>query len=226
MKYLDIEYNERNHPKTAYPVKLARHLCKRFSLTPSHDVKFLEVGCGRGDFINAFCELGFAAYAIDLADRHEELDQKVKFMTADLNNEAIPMADNSVDVIFSKSVLEHIVDYHHFMAELKRVLKKNGKIIIMTPDWNTTLHLFYDDFTHIHPYTKTSLKNLLLYHDFGNVTAEIFYQLPTVWQNPFTRFFSKSLRVLGPPKKIYRNKFFRWSRELMILAYGEKVENV
>ena len=45
----------------------------------------------------------------------------------------IPEKDNEFDWIFCSEVLEHIEDYNKAIAELYRVLKINGKIIISVP---------------------------------------------------------------------------------------------
>jgi len=42
--------------------------------------------------------------------------------------------DNSFDVVISFQVIEHISDSMAYINELYRVLKRNGKIIIVTPD--------------------------------------------------------------------------------------------
>ena len=92
----------------------------------------------------------------------------------------------------------------------------------MTPDWKSQRHIFYDDFTHVHPYTQISLKDMLKIYNFQNVETETFYQLPVLWKYPWLKIFSKCLQIFGPVKKIYKNKFIRWSRELMILGTGIK----
>jgi ubiquinone/menaquinone biosynthesis C-methylase UbiE len=86
-----------------------------------------------------------------------------------LEKENLPFDDGMIDVVFTKSVIEHIANPFHFISECKRVLKDGGKIIVMSPDWKSTMYLFYEDYTHIRPYTSISLKNLLLSHNFDKV---------------------------------------------------------
>lgn len=48
--------------------------------------------------------------------------------------EDIPLPDNSVDVIVSFETIEHVNDYKKFLKETKRVLKKDGFMVISTPN--------------------------------------------------------------------------------------------
>jgi len=59
-------------------------------------------------------------------------------------------------------------------------------------------------------------------HGFRKSEAELFYQLPVVWKYPALKIISRGLQFLGPVKKIYKNKFIRWSRKLMILGTAIK----
>ncbi|GAH05263.1 unnamed protein product, partial [marine sediment metagenome] len=72
------------------------------------------------------------------------------------------------------------------------------------------------------PYTKIGIEDLFRIYNFKEVKSEIFYQLPVLWKHPWLKIFSKFLQLFGPVKKIHKNKFIRWSRELMILGYGKK----
>ena len=63
--YLEAIYNEKSKPLTEYPKKLINYLIKRFKLEKN---KILELGCGRGDFLNEFEEFGLDAYGVDISN--------------------------------------------------------------------------------------------------------------------------------------------------------------
>ena len=56
-------------------------------------------------------------------------------------------------------------DPSNLLTEAKRVLKPDGYFFIETPNWQYSHKSFFDDYTHVKPYTTTSLKSVLC--DFG-----------------------------------------------------------
>jgi SAM-dependent methyltransferase len=183
-------------------------------------MRLLDIGCGRGDFAEAFEAEGLTVDGVD-REATEGFPSGVHFTRADLT-QPLPYPDNTFDVVFSKSVVEHMLDPERFVRENLRVLKQEGLLICMTPDWKTTLYVFYDDHTHVRPLTVDGMRDLLTISGARNVSSEIFYQLPMLWRHPWLIVFSKLLQVAGPVKKLHKNKFIRWSRELMVLGYAHK----
>jgi cyclopropane fatty-acyl-phospholipid synthase-like methyltransferase len=50
--YISAVYDEKRTPKTDYPSQLIAYLIDRFALKTG--VRFLEIGCGRGDSLLVF----------------------------------------------------------------------------------------------------------------------------------------------------------------------------
>lgn len=224
--YLSVVYDPQRTPKTDYPSKLAQHIIERFRIVAgSH---FLEVGCGRADFLHAFNEAGLVCSGVDREKTSAMLNPNLDIRYCDISRDRLPFPDNSFDVVYHKSVLEHIVDPTHLMRETMRVLKAGAKVVILTPDWHSQMKNFYEDFTHLHPYDKTAVFDLLTLSHFENVIAERFHQLPIIWRYPLFKVLSAMLRRCF---SVYTArwltektgaKFFRWSVELMVLGYAEK----
>ena len=220
--YVSVIYDEKVRPKTGYPNLLAAYLTKRFQLPAGATV--LDAGCGRGDFALAFKKAGLNVIGLDLSPvSGQELDSShITVYQTDVTKDSWPVADHSVDLVFSKSVIEHIHNPEHFMKETYRVLKTGGRVIVMTPDWENQMRTFYDDHTHVQPYTVRSLKKLLLMTGFREAAAEKFYQLPVLWSHPWMKLISRGLQIAFSPNPERKNKFLRWSVELMCLATGIK----
>jgi len=89
----------------------------------------------------------------------------------DFESEELPIQDNSVDVLFSLAVVEHITNIEHFMSECFRVLKPQGIIYLTTPNFRYCFRDFYNDPTHVRPFTDVSLPKMIEYHGFENVEA-------------------------------------------------------
>lgn len=79
----------------------------------------------------------------------------------DLENDPLPGAAATVDFITLNAVFEHLAHPGHLLAEIKRVLKPEGLLFIRTPNWQMDYRNFYNDPTHVKPYTPRSLRSTL-----------------------------------------------------------------
>jgi len=116
----------------------------------------VDVGCGQGDFLIQAKELGINAEGID--DKEFWVTRCVKKGLKAKKGSIfeIPYDDNSVDGVFLQSVLEH-TDPVKSMKEISRVIKNEGIVAISCP---TPEKHFWDDPTHVRPYTIKSLSTL------------------------------------------------------------------
>ncbi|MFH1714217.1 MAG: methyltransferase domain-containing protein [Candidatus Nealsonbacteria bacterium] len=101
--------------------------------------RVLDLGCGNGRFYDVLQEkkidyfgLDFSEELIKMArDRHPQLE----FQVADALN--LPFSDDFFDKVFSIAVLHHIPSNAfrlRFLKEVKRVLKKEGMVILTVWD--------------------------------------------------------------------------------------------
>ena len=216
--YLSVFYNSKNTPETDYPSKFVKYNIERFKL---ENKNLLEIGCGRGDFINEFSKKNLVCYATDkLETAKNNLNSKVLFYQHDMLKEKLPFENNFFDTIYTKSLVEHIDNHEFFFLECKRVLKKNGILITYTPDWESQYLNFFDDLTHIKPFSIISLKNSYEMYGFEDCKVEKFYQLPLVWKFPYLRYLLRIIALLIPIRS--KIKFLRFAKELMLLGFARK----
>lgn len=129
-------------------------------IPPSASV--VDLGCGQGDFLDACRTAGREAQGFDLLERWAAHCRDRGLRAAQGNVlEGIPLADASVDVVFAQSVLEH-VEPTRFLTEIARVLRPGGRAILSAP---TPESQFWDDPTHLRPYTIKAI--VTLYEMFG-----------------------------------------------------------
>lgn len=216
--YLDVRYAESARPYTEYPALLTRYLSEQF-LSGYAGGRLLDLGSGRGEFLHGFAELGFQAMGADRSRPSQPRFSEPVF-EVDYEKQALPLGDASLDVIFNKSVFEHVHDIGRVLGECRRVLVPGGRMISMVPDWTAQFRHFYDDWTHVRPFTLTGLKECLSSHGFRVRTAIRFRQLPLLWERPYLRPLADVATLLPRPFK--RFKFVRFSQEWMLLVVADK----
>jgi len=220
--YVSVTYNEKDKPFTMYPDLLTRHLVRKYDL--SAGMKILDLGCGRGEFLRGFIRSGLHGYGVDQSLIAKSICSEAEILQSDLENEALPYEENTFDIIFSKSVLEHFYYPEKIVTEIYRILKPGGLVITMVPDWAAVYKTFYDeDHTHRTPFTLLSLRNLFIINGFSDVKVEKFRQLPFLWRMPWLSPVSAIVARLTPRALSPYSKIVKFSKEIMLLASCVKI---
>jgi len=122
------------------PTDILRHL----ACFPK-DALILEAGCGTGNVVIPIVAAGYRN--IIGLDFSESAINKArikfpegKFIVGDIKS--LPFEDDKFDFICSLGVIEHFNDPMPLLAEMKRVLKKNGVLYLTTPNKYNFLHTF------------------------------------------------------------------------------------
>jgi len=117
----------------------------------------VDLGAGDGAFVQVARDAGLDATGFDASDG------------LDFERDQLPVRDQSVDVVTGVSVIEHLTNPAVFLAEIFRILRPGGVLLLVAPNWRYSQADFFDDPTHVHPYTPTSLEKVLRYHHFDKV---------------------------------------------------------
>lgn len=220
--YLDVEYNPEKRPLTSYPSKLAKYICMEFELQKGDEI--LEVGSGRSELLEHFKNLGLRTYAIDSSPSAEayakSIGAKFEIFEIGKSDEKSPFEGKKFDIIFSKSFIEHIVEPLEYFNWAYETLKPGGKFINLTPDWEANYKIFFDDITHVKPFSTITLNQALELTNFKNIKVFRFRQLPSTWNSKFMNLLAKISAIFA--RRRTKIKWLRWSRELMIGSIGTK----
>lgn len=117
---------------------------------------FLDLGCGDKHLEKPVVNDNFKYIGLDINDLNFETDD-------------FPLENNSIDIVVGLAVIEHLMNPDKFMQECYRVLKPGGLIFISTPNIQYSIKVFYDDPTHVRPYSPYSLKSLFKMFNFKQV---------------------------------------------------------
>jgi SAM-dependent methyltransferase len=112
-----------------------------------------DLGCGNKPYKNLICSKAENYVGVDWGNTYHNHEMDIQ---ADLNKE-LPIEDEVADTVVSFQVLEHLSEPKVFLRESRRILKKNGNVLITVPfQWHVH-EAPYDYFR----YTPFGLKYLL-----------------------------------------------------------------
>ncbi len=135
--------------------------------------KVLDIGCGSSRIIQDLPNAVALEYNFI---KLRYLKRTNKFLVnADINH--LPLKNESFDTVICSQVIEHIKHNDETFTELSRVLKRNGKLIIGTPDYDTMSWRFWEWIyrkvlskayadEHITHYSQKRLRHVLGKHGF------------------------------------------------------------
>lgn len=128
----------------------------------------LDLGCGRGEWLELLCENGFDPMGVDLDDGMLAAcrERQLKTACADAITFLKEVEDQSVAIVSAFHLVEHIEfsDLQILVSEAERALKPGGLLILETPNPENILvgtSSFYLDPTHRRP-IPPSLLNFLV----------------------------------------------------------------
>lgn len=121
-------------------------------------------------------------------------------IVADIENGLAFLPDKSVDEIYCRSLLAHIVNFEYLMSEIVRVLKNNGSAHVFVPHFSNPY--YYSDYTHVRFF------GLYTFYYFVDTEHQLRRKVPNFYTKIRIRIISKRLilrsafKLLNPLKKL------------------------
>ena len=141
----DRIYGDDPHPYDT----LEREVRRR--LSPKHTL--FEIGCGRtAPLLRHFLGDAERLWGIDLVDfRAEDLPKEIEIHQADAAKTGLE--DSTVDLAYSRAVMEHVEDADAVFQEMHRILRPGGSYVFLTPSlWDYASLISMAVPNHLHPH--------------------------------------------------------------------------
>ena len=124
----------------------------------------LDIGAGTGDFLLTAKNNGWNTIGFEPNSKAKEMAQKKGI---NFTENTTDLQDHSFDIITMWHVLEHVLDLENQIKALKRLVKKDGTIIIAVPNFNSFDAKYYNEFwaafdtpRHLWHFSKTAIEKL------------------------------------------------------------------
>lgn len=122
---------------TARPANLGKRMRVILEALSSDDDRVLDAGCGAGEYVAALHARGIDAVGLEF------IPEKVRQWRAlhpgderviEGDIAAMPYPAGSFDLVIMNEVIEHVPDEQRALAEVARVLRPGGRLLIMAPN--------------------------------------------------------------------------------------------
>lgn len=180
--------------------------------------KVLDIGCFTGEFLEAIQKENADVYGLELqSDAARIANNKIpgKIIQADVMTYKFPQM--KYDIITLLGVAEHVTNPIRLFTKSFQLLKKDGILMIQTPDSSSflarTMKKFwppYSPIEHIHLFSRKSLNHALEKCGFHSISFQADWKKLPVWYvyNNFNYFGPEFYRILKPLHPFLNNSRF------------------
>jgi SAM-dependent methyltransferase len=147
--------------------EVVREIQSRFVEFFRNAAPVLDVGCGRGLFLELLQSAGIEGVGIDLSEESVTACRKRGFDVQRTDaRQYLRAANGRFGGIFCSHVIEHMSydDAMAFLGLCHRALRERGVVLLVTPnpeDLTIISEIFWLDPTHVRPYPKLLLQSML-----------------------------------------------------------------
>lgn len=190
---------ERMIPGKVDSALLMEHLARyRFAMKYSGDCKVLDAACGAGygtymlsKNASEVTGMDYSAETVSFASENYKAGN-VKFVTGDVTS--MPFDNGSFDLITAFEIFEHVENPQNMLKEMSRVLRKDGIVLISTPNADYEKSTVKNEF-HVKEYNLEEFGEILRKELDGVI--EIISQRSTSSASGLKRLLIRVKRTLG-----------------------------
>lgn len=149
-------------------------------MTLGHTVPgaLLDVGCGAGVFCQRMQDLGWQVTGVDFDAEAVDTARKSGLDVRYGNLQSADFPDNSFNAITLNHVIEHVYDPIPLLRECYRILKPNGRLVVVTPNSLSRGHQKFGSYwrdldppRHIHLFSPRTLRHCAEKSGYSKITT-------------------------------------------------------
>lgn len=133
------------------------------------DGQLLDVGCGSGEFLSIMLQAGWRVIGIDQDAQAAEFARRQFGIPVHLGTiERGTIAEESVDVLTMRHVIEHLPHPDTTLGACWRALKTGGRLVVLTPNVDSLGHRFFRQYCvsldpprHLYLFSLKTLQNMV-----------------------------------------------------------------
>ncbi|HTK90558.1 MAG TPA: class I SAM-dependent methyltransferase [Verrucomicrobiae bacterium] len=174
----------------------------------------LDAGCGDGAFLVFLRRLGLRVSGLELAEaaaaRARRRCPDADVQVGSLEEPPVRFDDQTFDAVWCSEVLEQLFGVHNALAELNRLLKPGGLLMLTTPYHGFAKNLliaavafdghYNPDLSHIRFFTRRTLARSLRRAGFEPVRWEGLGRVWPLWKSVFV--VARKAGPPGPPPQV------------------------
>ena len=103
--------------------------------------KALDVGCGVGQVVQRLIDAGHEVHGVEVSGPNIEKARRISDRCQLYDGRTLPYGEASFDSVGALNVLEHVEEPEAFLAEMVRVVKPSGKVVVSSPNFFRALGL-------------------------------------------------------------------------------------
>lgn len=183
--------------------------------------KLLDIGCGVGDFLHTAEAQGWQCTGVEPSEEAKAIARQrtqAKLLSSE-DQEQLP--DASFDVITLWHVLEHVDDLRWQVAQLQRLIKPNGRIVIAVPNYKSYDGQFYKEHwaaydvpRHLSHFNRITLAKILKTKDLKLVKTD-----KLKWDAYYISYMSEQYKIHKLP--LVRGVYRGWLSNMKAKRSGE-----
>jgi len=187
--------------------EVGQRMCERLQLLKQVPAQILDLGSGTGKHTVALhriykkariVAMDIALPMVKAAKKNKPWFSPLSYVCGDA--EQLPLADNSIDMIFSNLTLQWMTDLDATFAELRRILKPEG-VLMFTSFGPDTLKELRDSWATVDEYSHVNA--FIDMHDVGDALLRAGFAEPVMDVEHFTLTYAdttalmRDLKLLG-----------------------------